>query len=145
EASAESAPKAGFSKLLDNLAGLTGFYGSGYKFETLPATPADESWVVEEPAAEQVEPTAGEPEAVEAIVEIPPATGEPAAEEPTVEEPAEEPAAEAALPPVEEPAAEAAPLPVEEPASEKINEPAEVMEGTLQSKLTEVRAKADEA
>src|SRR6185503_16757112 len=119
EASAESAPKAGFSKLLDNLAGLTGFYGSGYKFETLPATPAHESRVVEEPAAEQVEPTAGEPEAVEAIVEIPPATGEPAAEEPTVEEPAAEampPAGEPTLEePVEEPAAEAALPPVEEP------------------------------
>ena len=117
DAPAEPAPKAGFSKLLDNLAGLTGFYGSGYKFEPLPAAQADEPpEAVEEPAVQTSpdEPAEAEDEPpVEAV-------DEPAVEGPIIEQP-----------------------PIQEPATK--HEPAEVMEGTLQSKLTEVRAKADEA
>ena len=153
EAPPEPAPKAGFSKLLDNLAGLTGFYGSGYKFEPLPAaraedppegieepvaeTPADEpAEAGDEPPADET-PPADEP-ATEAVIEDPPVEERPvetvAEDAPPIEERAVEPAGDA--PTIEEP-------PVEEPAAK--HEPADVMEGTLQSKLTEVRAKADEA
>jgi len=138
EAPAEPAPKAGFSKLI---AGLTGFYGSGYKFEPLPAEAEVERPAIEEPAAEALpeEPIELEEIVDEVTVEEAPQAEEPLAEAPTADDtPVEEPAG--AEPPVEE-------LALEEPAAapEPEPEPAEVMEGTLQSKLTEVRAKADEA
>jgi hypothetical protein len=117
EAAAPAAKSApGLSKLFDSLAGLAGFYGS-------------------------------EPVKVEPVIPAP----QPADEQPVDEKPVEEqPLAE--LPPEE--------LPAEEPADEVIAEettaieqseiehaeqPAPALEGSLQSKLTEVRAKADEA
>jgi hypothetical protein len=124
----------GFSKMLEGIAQLTGFYGQGVKVE-------DPVVHVEVPAPE---PTTDEPAAIEPFVDEPEAV-EPAAE---IEEPA--PAADpeelvpAAKPvaieqPVDEPPEEIAP----EVAPEVEPEPA--MEGILQSKLSEVRAKADEA
>jgi len=121
----------GFSKLFDSLAGLTGFYGSQpVKVEPVvepePEDPAVEQ--AEEPVAEAIE----EP-AVEDIEE------EPIAEE--IEEPvAEEPVEEEVV--AEEPVAEE---PVMEKPTRKQPESASASEGTLQKKLTEVRAKTDEA
>ena len=118
EAVAKAAP--GFAKLLDSIAGLTGFYGSQpVKVEPVveraeepaPEAPADEEPVAEEPQFEE------------------PVTEEPAAEE------ADEPVAEA---PVEEPAA------IEQPSPEPAATPSRVSEGTLQNKLNDVRAKTNE-
>jgi hypothetical protein len=137
-------PKPGFSKLFDNLVGLTGFYGHGYKVDE-----GDVSAHIEEPPAE--EPTAEEP-----IAEAPPAEQEPA----PVEDVHEEPIAEAIEPadaPVVEEVAEAAneaidvgqnaePAAEEAPVSETADQPAPVsLEGPLKNKLSDVRAKADEA
>ena len=115
---AKSGP--GFSKLLDSIAGLTGFYGSQpVKVEPViepqPAVEeeADELSVAEEAPVE-------EPEA-EDVAEEGPAAAEAAVDEP-IEEIAEEPAA----------------VPEQKPAPV-------ASEGSLQNKLTEVRSKADEA
>jgi hypothetical protein len=110
---AKAAP--GFSKLLDSLAGLTGFYGSHpVKVEPVveqPETDGEESATAEEPVGEE-QPAA--------------------AEEPVVEEPVQILAEE--------------PVPVEEPVAQAVEPRAPVAsEGSLQNKLTEVRAKADEA
>ena len=109
------APKGapGFSKLLDSLAGLTGFYGShGIKAE--PVMPKIET---------AVEPTA--------VVEEEAAAAEELAEEEAV-------ADHIADPPVET-------TTDAEPTPKQSDQPAPAPEGSLQSKLTEVRAKADEA
>lgn len=118
EAESSSPAKAapGFSKLLDSLAGLTGFYGSHpVKVEAViePHEPA----IAQEPADFTTEGT---------VVE----EGE--AEEPFAEEPAEVIQDEQSI--VENIA--------EDPADHA--QPA-VLEGSLQNKLTQVRAKADEA
>jgi hypothetical protein len=132
---AKAAP--GFSKLLDSIAGLTGFYGSQpVKVEpVIDEEPAEET-VPQKPVAE--EPVADEPPVEETIAEEP-VVEEPVVEEPAVEEPpAEEPIAEVAEPVAEEPE--------EKPTAKQPKQPAPVApEGTLQNKLTEVRAKADEA
>jgi len=105
-------PAPGFSKLLDSIAGLTGFYGS--------------QPVKVEPVHDEAEPEWREEE--------------------FVEESASEPAAQAD----EEALAEEAAIQAEEPVEETAFEPAEdtapvALEGSLQNKLTEVRAIADEA
>ena len=122
---AEPAPVAkgaGFAKLFDSLAGLTGFYGS----QPVKLDPVvEELPVAEEPAEEDSvadEPIEKAPIAEQPVAEAP-AEEAAAEEEPIAEEVAEEPAAEA--PPLE-------------------TKPAPAMEGSLQSKLTQVRAKADE-
>jgi hypothetical protein len=137
------APKAapGFSKLIDSLAGLTGFYGSNAKVEpTLPPVPEVEPEPTAEPADEGADdPVAFEPPVEEDIIEEPVVelTDEvPAA--PAVEEPVSELVDEVPAEPVIEEVVEAA---VEQPAMESIS----AMEGTLQSKLEDVRGKADEA
>ena len=111
----------GFSKLLDSLAGLTGFYGS--------------QPVKVEPVIDHTDP----PEADEAPVEefSPVEEFEPMneAEEPVVEEP-EEPISEE--PEAEEPV-------IKEPVAQAKHQPVPAVEGSLQNKLTEVRGKADEA
>ena len=117
DSSAKGRP--GFSKLLDNLAGLTGFYGHGYKVDSVtpPAGPLDDEAVDE-------------------------ATPEPA---PAVDEAPIELDEVAALDRVEasEPAIEAvADEPVAEPPADN---PTPILEGPLQTKLADVRAKADEA
>jgi len=134
DAPARSRP--GFSKLLDNLVGLTGFYGHGYKVDPIiPGAPDDQApmeateepspWTVEEPPAEAA------------------AAPEPAAE------PENEPVAELSQEP-EAPAESAAEQATDEPAAPEPAEPAAhqsapSVEGSLQTKLADVRAKADEA
>jgi hypothetical protein len=145
---AKAAP--GFSKLLDSIAGLTGFYGSQpVKVEPVAEDePVAEEPVAEEPVAE--EPAAEEPAAEEPVAEAPLAEEsfieeqtekEPAAEESVVEEHIVEEAT--ADEPVDQPMAQVS---AEKPAAKQPRQPAQVAsEGTLQNKLTEVRAKADEA
>ena len=130
---AKSGP--GFSKLLDSIAGLTGFYGSQpVKVEpVVEAQPAAEDHFDEEPVADEA--TVEEPEAEQAVEE------ESFAAEPVAEEGvAEDALADEQIEQVaEEPA-------VEQPAPEPEQQPAPVAsEGSLQNKLTEVRSKADEA
>ena len=138
-----SKAKPGFSKLFDNLVGLTGFYGHGYKVEegdvsgnvehALAQEPVDESPTEE--TAEVVEEIHDEPVAVEPPAEeIMDVTQVPAAAE-EIAEVGDEPAAVAPDP---EQAAEVQPDTADEPA------PAS-MEGPLKNKLSDVRAKADEA
>ena len=119
---ADAAPKSapGFSKLLDSLAGLTGFYGShGVKAE--PVLPPLEV-APALPVREEEAPVAAEVALPDDIAEEPAAAPEPVAAEPPVAAAADE-----------------------EPAAEPSHQPAPAPEGSLQSKLTEVRAKADEA
>jgi len=134
EASGELGPEEpvtksspGFGKLLDGFANLTGFYGQGVK--------ADGAVTVDVPA---IEPPASEPEVIEPeAIEPPLELEEPA---PPTEPYDAEPAAPESVevePSADEPPEEAAPevAPISKPA----------LEGSLQSKLSEVRAKADEA
>lgn len=112
---AKAAP--GFSKLLDSIAGLTGFYGS----QPVKVEPTIET------AEETVDEFVGEePVAEESTVEETPVE-EAVAEEPLAEEPVEEPA---------EP---------EQPAPKAAEKPSRASEGSLQNKLTDVRAKTNEA
>ena len=111
----------GFSKLLDSIAGLTGFYGSQpVKVEPVIDTELEpnEEAVAEEAAEEFV---AEESVAEEGDIE------EPAAEELSAEVPAEEPAES------------------EQPAPKAADKPTSASEGSLQNKLTDVRAKTNEA
>ena len=134
--SAKAGP--GFSKLLEDLASLGGFYKThadkaGLTFPDEPT--ADEQSLELEQEQQADEPIAVEPE--EAVASEP------------IEEPVEEPAA------VEEPVEDVAPEGAEEfvaaeeasmaSTSESPEQPGPVMEGTLQTKLADVRAKADEA
>src|SRR5690348_241057 len=112
---AKAAP--GFSKLFDSLAGLTGFYAQGVK----------------------VDPVVSEDEPVAEAENEEPATVE-ASPEPKSYEPAERIAA--AKKQAEEAAVEHA---QEAPAKSTAKQPTRASEGTLQSKLEEVRVKADEA
>ena len=111
----------GFSKLLDSIAGLTGFYGS-QPVKVAPVIDTElepnEEAVAEEVAEEFV---AEEPVAEERDIE------EPAAEELSAEVPAEEPAE------------------TEQPAPKAADRPTSASEGSLQNKLTDVRAKTNEA
>ncbi|MFL6740212.1 MAG: hypothetical protein ACJ8E3_03025 [Sphingomicrobium sp.] len=120
DASAKGRP--GFSKLLDNLAGLTGFYGHGYKVDSVspPAGPLDD---------EPVDQAASEPAPMvdEAPIEL------------------EEIAEQAAADPVEEPEP-AVETDADAPVAEQpADNPTPGLEGPLQTKLSDVRAKADEA
>jgi hypothetical protein len=141
--------KPGFSKLLDNLAGLTGFYGHGYTVEPgapsghpVEDGPGAEEQVANEPVAEPV------PEESETAPEPEPVSYEPgkAVEEPPQAEVVEEPAAEAS-PAAEEPSVAEEPLELTAPpATVQIEDVAPVAsEGPLKNKLADVRAKADEA
>src|SRR5690348_2027725 len=105
----------GFSKLFDSLAGLTGFYAQGVKVEPVPAE--------QKPAkkARAEEPVAEEAPAEANTVEL----SDKAAEEEQAQQPAEEPVGEA--------------------PAKAAKQPTRASEGILQSKLQEVRAKADEA
>ncbi|MFL6766206.1 MAG: hypothetical protein ACJ8FO_13545, partial [Sphingomicrobium sp.] len=135
-ASAVAKAAPGFSKLLDSIAGLTGFYGSQpvkvepvIEEQTNAAEHADDA---DDAAAE--EPVTEEPIAEEPVAEAPSIEAAPeeigADEESIEDEPADEPAA---------------PAPPEEPAAKQNQQPTRAPEGTLQSKLVDVRAKADEA
>jgi hypothetical protein len=141
------APKAapGFSKLIDSLAGLTGFYGSNAKVEpTLPPAAEVEPEAVAEPVDETAEERVAFEPPVEDVVEEPVielVDELPAA--PPVEDTAEEPVIEL----VDEAPAESAIKEIvdEAAAQEPAIESSSAMEGTLQSKLEDVRGKADEA
>lgn len=141
----------GFTKLFDSLVGLTNFYGSEpVKVEpVIDPAPVAEEQVAEHPVADQ--PVADEPVAEEPPIEQ--VAEELLADEQPVEQVAEEPLAEEQ--PVEQvaevPVAEEAPL---APAVEELElaeqpqpteQPSPAAEETLQSKLAEVRAIADEA
>ena len=119
---AKAAP--GFSKLLDSIAGLTGFYGS----QPVKVEP------VIEPAPEPIEDSIGD---------------EPPIEEPTAEEPVDEPVAEAPIVEesiVEGPAAqELVAKKADQSAPTDVEQPTRASEGSLQNKLTDVRAKTNEA
>jgi hypothetical protein len=113
---AKAAP--GFSKLFDSLAGLTGFYAQGVKVEpVIPEEPAPTE-EPEEPTVDEVPAEAEEP--VSKAVE-----NDPEPEKAADEQPAE--------------------LQAEEAPAKAAKQPTRASEGILQSKLTEVRAKADEA
>ena len=136
----ESVPAAvskaapGFSKLLDSIAGLTGFYGSQpVKVEPLVG---DEQESEEEPLEET---TSDAFEAEDAIAEQARAE-EPELEQPVADESQHEGAeATSNEPDTQEPVAE-------EPAQATTKQSARsAPEGSLQNKLTLVRAKADEA
>jgi hypothetical protein len=146
--------KPGFSKIFDALAGAKGFFGTVAPSEpdsehvpeepsaedTLAEVPLAEEPVAEEPVAEEEtfeEPAAGEHEAI--AVEPESVTEDVA---PVAEELAQDLARVANEATSEEPSPTA-----EEPvfSKEPVETPSCAMEGTLQSKLTEVRSKADEA
>jgi hypothetical protein len=118
ETTASSGP--GFAKLIDGFANLAGFYGQGIK--------ADPVVNVDVPA---IEPPVSLPPVLE-LTEINPAADP--------EEPAVEPVATEPL--VDELPEEAEPEPTPQEAAP---EPAPISEGALLNKLSEVRAKADEA
>jgi len=120
----------GFSKLLEGFANLTGFYGQGVQVDPV----IDVSTPAEEPPPE--EPPVDQPEVIEQRA----APDEPAPEpEPAIEEPV---AIEEAVA-VEEPGA--VEQPIEQPDEEVAPPAAPATEEALQSKLSDVRAKADEA
>ena len=107
--------RPGFSKLLDTIASVGGFYGNVVQMDPkLPSSPSDE--------AEATEPDPIEPEPAEISEQVE-----------DVEAVAEVDPAEAA-----EPVAEAKP-------AKPIQKSSSASEGTMQSKLADVRAKADEA
>jgi len=121
-ASAVAKAAPGFSKLLDSIAGLTGFYGS-QPVKVEPVMPAMPEFEEAGPQLEKAEADIEESIAEETAAE------ESAEEEPVAELPQDEPAAP------EPPAAKPA----------KIEQATRASEGTLQDKLEDVRAKADEA
>jgi hypothetical protein len=120
---AKAAP--GFSKLLDSIAGLTGFYGSQpVKVEPViePSEAEEESFVPSEAVVEE----SVEEEAV---------AQEPVAEDPIEDEPVLDEVAAPEPTPVVEP----------EPAAKVSEQPTRASEGSLKNKLADVRTKADEA
>ena len=126
--------RPGFSKIFDALAGV-GFYGTNHKMD--PALPAE--------LDEQLEP-AYEPEPVAEIEPEP----EPVAEIEPEPEPIVEEISEPEVLAMPEPEPEPEPVIVDEPqaqpvAEDKPKHSRNAVEGPLQNKLTEVRAKADEA
>ncbi|HEX5237754.1 MAG TPA: hypothetical protein VFW39_04735 [Sphingomicrobium sp.] len=122
--SAKASGKAGFSsKFFETLANVGGFYGKPVEVELDIETASLESWDSGEPASEDVQPE------------------EPVSEEPVAAEPEPEELVLEEI--VTEEAAPAEPEVAPEPAPSK--QVSAKVEGTLQSKLTEVRAKADEA
>jgi hypothetical protein len=134
--------KPGFSsKVFDALAGAKGFFGTVASAEPEPAEDFQPE-VAEEAEAEPIaeEPAPVAEDAPPVLEELAPIAHEPAPVADEVEEPA--PLAE-----VPEVAAEMAPV-AEEPAPvahQEAESPQYAVEGSLQSKLTEVRSMADEA
>lgn len=129
---AEAEPKPGFSKLFDALAGAKGFFGTvapAPEPEPIAEEPAVEDAAEPQPTPEQAEPPIDEVE--EPVVSVEPAE--------RVAEPAEETAAHEEMHEPEPDHEEPSPI-----QADDIQEPRS-MEGTLQSKLADVRSKADEA
>ena len=127
----EPAPRPAFAKLFDKLTGGGGYYGRSVKFEAEeeePPVTAPEAVIEDEP----IEPVAELEEVVEDVVEPEPvAEAEPPVA--VVEEP------ESPVPPAEEE------LVLEDTPDSSLEASSPALEGSLQSKLAEVRAKADEA
>ena len=144
------APKSapGFSKLLDGIANLTGFYGQGVNVDTVPTMELTDSAPVGSDPPAEVEAQSAEA-LEEAVLDEAPA-------EPI--EPAVSTEVELLLSEPDGPAPEIEPV-VSEPPSDELpdEEPRElpteqveprtapVMEGPLQDQLAQVRAKAEEA
>jgi hypothetical protein len=118
EAEPEAAPPSapGFSKLIEGIANLAGFYGQGIKVD---------------PVIDVEPPSLGEADLAELEPFEPPIE----IEEPTLADESAE------IEPVEQPVADIKPEPQVQPQPQ----PAPAMEGSLNSKLSEVRARADEA
>lgn len=149
----EAKGKPGFSKLFDNLVGLTGFHGHGYKVEPsgVPESGderAAEEFPTEESQAEELQSDESELEPANEA----PVDQESVPEEATTED--SEPAngdhkvAESVDEPVDDaPAVEETADPAVEPSiTQNIKHSAsEAPEGPLKSKLADVRNKADEA
>lgn len=138
--------RPGFSaKIFDALAGVEGFYGNIVKMDPkLPSEPEVAEEAEPEIAEEEVEPGAiVDEEPVAEAEEVVEPEAEIAAEpepEPVAEEVVEELAYEEEIT-AEQPAEESVEAVADEPAVATTSAP----EGTLQSKLAEVRSKADEA
>jgi len=139
------------ARFFETLANVGGFHGRPVKVELDPSTVSLETWEGEDPVqpeepveAEDVIP-AEEPAPVEEVELEDPAPIEEiaAVEEPATVDQIEEPAPIEDSAPAVEPAPIEEPTPAEKPA-QTIPTPSAV-EGNLQSKLTDVRAKADEA
>jgi hypothetical protein len=140
EAPAEEPLKATISeKFFEKIANIGGFYGRPVEVEFDPETAKLESWEGDEP------PAAKEPHAPDAAKESPSSDELAPADElsPTDElapaddlpSPVESAPADDLLPSEEAPSDEASPA----------NDPSPMLEGTLENKLSDVRAKADEA
>ncbi len=119
---AKAAP--GFSKLLDSIAGLTGFYGS----QPVKVEPViDASEAAEEPF--QLDEAVVEESVAEEAVADEPVAEAPVEDEPIIDE-------------INSPE----PAPAEEKPAAKVSEqPTRASEGSLKNKLADVRTKADEA
>ncbi len=158
EASAEGLKPSFSEKFFEKLSNIGGFYGRPVEIELDPDTVSLETWEAEEAPAAQESEQADEPAPAEEIAqadeqapeEQPILSEEIVAEEEAPEElvlsdaPASEdetPADELVV--AEETAESEEPVAAEEPPPTK--QPNVTAEGSLESKLTEVRAKADEA
>ena len=122
-------------KLFEKIANIGGFYGRPVEVEFDPETAKLESWEGDEPPA-AMEPVAGEPADEAPTSEEPSPVDGLASDEPSPAEemPSPDEAADELLLSEEAPSDEAPPA----------NDPSP-MEGTLENKLSDVRAKADEA
>ncbi|HEU4498612.1 MAG TPA: hypothetical protein VFR60_04675 [Sphingomicrobium sp.] len=141
---AKSGP--GFSKLLDGIANLTGFYGQGVNVDS--SVPTLDLTEAELPADEALDAGQDEEVSESASAGLPDAEAEPVAEEAPLEPDEAVEAVElqaedtvSVEQPDDEPAQESA------PAIEPLSEPqtASALEGPLQNQLAQVRAKAEEA
>ena len=141
----------GFSRLLDGIANLTGFYGQGVNVES--AVPTME--LTDSVAAQDKQTASGADEAVTATEVEEEATADPAPLEPFDAIGADEEVLlvepDGAAPDIEPEVAESVSdqlseeLPVEEPAPDVEPRNAPMLEGPLQDQLAQVRAKAEEA
>jgi hypothetical protein len=150
ETESNEAAKPGFSKkFFDTLANVGGFYGRPVEVELDMQTANLESWGPDE--AHSSTNSNDEHFPADEPSEKPSPTGDPsvaaepfAADEPSLEDPspADEPSS-----PEETSAPDAPPSPIEASSQEEpqATEPSPKLEGTLESKLSDVRAKADEA
>ena len=146
EAPEPAASKPGFSsKVFDALAGAKGFFGTTASTDPEPEAEAVAEETSPEPVAEEPAPAADEPEAVAeepADIEDRITEDEAAAiEEPELAEETAPMADESELPAKVDPFADE-PAPITE---EAIETPQYAVEGSLQSKLTQVRSIADES
>ena len=133
--------RPGFSKIFDALAGVGGFYGTNHKMDPgLPVTHEEEPESIAKTAAEPEPVVEPEPEPVVEETPEPEVAAAPLVELTPESEP--EPVAkdEPKAPPSAKDEPKAAPA-----AKDDKKKPHSAVEGPLQNKLTEIRAKADEA